>query len=211
VEAADLLGRSLGPVFPDPYVAALQFIEGHSPPEAVPEASEHALECLALFVGVVLFETGVAFSLIRNPGLDIYIEPFDLRGQGWVYQNIVRPLRHGHRPIAYVFTTNGSGDRGVGYEGVVADIRQGADGEVKALCLAEPSRFIYELRTAKLGRGRGRPEPDVHIYESEWVGGVVALEGANIRNIVIHNIEEAAVNDVVASSADDQNRSKNAR
>ncbi len=84
VEAGGLLGRVLGPVIPDPYVAALKLVEGPSELIAFPEAPEHALESLATFVCVVLFETVVAFSLVRNPGLDIYIEPFDLRGQGWV-------------------------------------------------------------------------------------------------------------------------------
>jgi hypothetical protein len=41
----------------------------------------------------------------------------------------------------------------------------------------------------------------VQIHESEWVGGVVALEASNIRNLVIHNIEEEAVNEVVEPGA----------
>jgi hypothetical protein len=198
VEAGDLLHWSFGPVFADPYIAALQFSVGKLAGSSATSSGE-ALTSLAAFVSVIVVESAVAFCLVTNPGLDIVAEPVDIRGQGWVYDNVVRPLQHGYTPIAYVLTNITADDRGVGYEGVVADIRQGADGEIKTLSLAAPSRFIYELRGAKSPKllSAGRKTPDMEIYDSEWIGGVIALEPATIRNVVIHIIKEQAADDVV--------------
>jgi len=203
VEAGSLLGWTIGPVMPDPYLTAFSFSLGQTFNGAEALSARDGLASLAVFTSAVAAETILAFAILRNAGLDIVIEPFDLRGQGWVYENVVRPLRHGYRPIAYVFTDSIHDDRGVGYEGVIADIRQGADGEIKALCLAEPSRFIYELRKAKARTlfSGGRKEPDVEIYDSEWLGGVIAIEPGRIRNIVIHNIRQEAADDVVEDPA----------
>lgn len=199
VEAGDLLNWTWGPLAPDPYLTVFNFSLGRMLDGGANLPPDQTLASFAMFIVAIVLETGFVVTLVRNPGLDIVIEPFDLRGQGWVYENVVRPLRHGYRPIAYVLTDSTHEGLGVGYEGVVADIRQGSDGEIKALCLAEPSRFVYELRKAKLGAlfVKGRAEPDVEIYDSEWLGGVIALEPARIRNIVIHNILEEAADDVV--------------
>lgn len=201
LEVYGLTGIDLGTIWPDPYLTAYEFTtQKAQTADSVKLTPDEALHSLALFIAVVFAEAVSVFVLIRNDGLDIVIGNTDLRTQGWVFQHIVQPMRHGFRPIAYVLTNITSGDRGIGYEGVVADIRQGPDGEVKVLCLAEPSRFVYELRDSK--PKRWLPEPDVEIYDSQWIGGVLNLEALTIRNIVIHTIPEDDADDVVGEDGD---------
>lgn len=199
IDAYDLWGIDLGPVIAPPYEAALTTFQAKVSPAAPPA---EVVRGLSEFLAIVVLEAGLVFFLVRNAGLDVLLEPFDLRAQGWVYQHVVRPLRHGFTPIAYVLTNLTADDRGVGYEGVVSEIRQGADGEVKVICLGEPSRFLYELRPAKRGGflRPGRPEPDVEIYDSEWIGGVLALEASAVQNIIIQLVDESDVEDVAEAS-----------
>lgn len=73
-----------------------------------------------------------------------------------------------------------------GYWGVVAELRQGGSGELRSISLADPHRFIY--RIAPHRPSEPRFEPELATYKREWIGGVVALDSAMIRNIVVHNI-----------------------
>lgn len=177
--------RPAGPLIENPYEMALAISLGGKP------ASSGSIEA---FLVLTLLECLLAWRLIASPGLDLVLDGFDVRSQGWVYQHVVRPLRHGYTPIAYVLTTTPSGEYGIGYEGIVADIRQGENGELKSISLAEPQRFAYQLIPASDQHPRRKPQLVTH--EREWVGGVVALDGSVVRNVVIHSVSQALVEEL---------------
>lgn len=175
----------VGEIMQNPYEMALALSVGTSKP---------ASGTIETFLIIILFECLLAWRLIGSNGLDIAMESSDVRSQGWVFQHIVRPLRHGYTPIAYVLTTASHGEYGIGYEGIVADIRQGENGELKSIGLAEPQRFIYQIVTDDPDKPRRKPRLATH--DREWVGGLVALDGSVIRNIVIHNVSNEIVDEV---------------
>jgi hypothetical protein len=177
--------RPVGPLIQNPYEMALAISLGGK------TATSGSIEA---FLVLTLFECLLAWRLIASPGLDLVLDGFDVRSQGWVYQHVVRPLRHGYTPIAYVLTATPSGEYGIGYEGIVADIRQGENGELKSISLAEPQRFAYQLVPASERHPRRKPQLVTH--EREWVGGVVALDGSVIRNVVIHTVSQDLIKQV---------------
>ena len=174
----------------NPYATAIGLALGRS------SVSPLALDGFLLAVGI---ESVAAAAVIASEGLPLALDGVDLRSQGWVFQHIVRPVQHGFRPIAYVLTLPVQGEYGIGYEGVVADIRQGGEGEVKLIGLAEPQRFIY--RVVPVDPAAPSSPPSFVTSDREWLGGVVALEAAVIRNIVVHNVPLSALADVEAESA----------
>jgi hypothetical protein len=180
------------PLLPNPYDTAVLTATGAARPTA---------ESISVFLAMILLECLLAWRLIASEGLDLALEGFDVRSQGWVFQNIVRPARHGYKPVAFVLTAPPQGEYGIGYEGVVADIRQGDNGELKSVSLADPQRFIYQVVSADAERPRLKPR--LEFYEREWVGGMVTLDAASVRNIVIHNIPADLVTDVEAAQADE--------
>ncbi|WP_447763415.1 hypothetical protein [Sphingopyxis panaciterrae] len=171
----------LGPLVANPYAMMIETWAGQRP----------GVMALAVFLGLILYECLIVWRLIASQGLDLVLESSDVRTQGWVFEHVVRPLRHGYTPIAYVLTSAVHGEYGVGYEGIVADIRQGDHGELRSISLAEPQRFVYQLVGTDEARPRRRPKLVTH--DREWVGGVVALDGAMIRNIVIQNVSQQLV------------------
>jgi hypothetical protein len=180
------------PLLPNPYNTAVLTATGAARPNA---------ESISVFLAIILLECLLAWRLIASEGLDLALEGFDVRSQGWVFQNIVRPARHGYKPIAFILTAPPQGEYGIGYEGVVADIRQGDNGELKSVSLADPQRFIYQIVPSDPGRPRLKPH--LELYEREWVGGMVTLDAGSVRNIVIHNIPADLVEDVEAVEADE--------
>lgn len=185
IELGSYLETPLGAIIDNPYEMVLAISSGAGKPSAEP---------IEAFLIVILLECVLAWRLISSRGLDIALDALDIRSQGWVFQHVVRPLRHGYTPIAYVLTTSSSGEYGIGYEGIVADIRQGDNGELKAISLAEPQRFIYQIVPADEKHPRLKPHLQTH--EREWVGGMVALDGAMIRNIVIHTVWQELVEEL---------------
>lgn len=185
IELGSYLNAPLGAIIDNPYEMALAVSIGTGKP------SSGSVEA---FLIITLLECLLAWRLIASRGLDIALDSLDIRSQGWVFQHVVRPLRHGYTPIAYVLTISSSGEYGIGYEGIVADIRQGENGELKAISLAEPQRFIYQIVTANEKYPRLKPHLQTH--EREWVGGMVALDGAMIRNIVIHTVWQELVEEL---------------
>lgn len=177
LELGGYLKTPFGEIIDNPYEMALAVSINAGKPSS---------EAVEAFLIITLLECLLAWRLVASRGLDIALDALDIRSQGWVFQHVVRPLRHGYTPIAYVLTTSPSGEYGIGYEGIVADIRQGENGELKAISLAEPQRFIYQIIPADEKHPRLKPHLQTH--EREWVGGVVALDGAVIRNIVIHTV-----------------------
>lgn len=168
----------------EPYQVLIGLMAGDGP---TPDAGD-----LVVVGGVVLLESIVMLRVVASKGLDIVMDGADLRSQGWIYQNIVRPKRNDYEILAYVLTTGANGEYGIGYQGSIAEIRTGHDGEIKTICLGEPEAFVYEIQTtietASRGRRRTPDGPRIRLYERRWLGGVVAIEGAKVLNIVVHNI-----------------------
>ena len=175
-------------LLPNPYDTAVSTATGAGRPTA---------GAIAAFLLIVLVECLFAARLMASEGLDLALEGVDLRSQGWIFQNIVRPARHRYKPIAFVLTAPPQGEYGIGYEGVIADVRQGDNGELKSVSLAEPQRFIYHVVPKSDAQPRLRPH--LEIYDREWVGGIVTLDAASVRNIVIHNISDDVVSEVEAA------------
>lgn len=153
-----------------------------------------------VFVLVTAFESLVSWMLAANKGLDIVLDAIDVRSQGWAFEHIVRPARHGYKPVAFVLTNSTHGDYGIGYKGVVGEVRQGDNGEMKLLTLADPQSFVYHVIT--VDDDGNKVEPKVEIHDGKWIGGVVLLESATIRNVVIHNIPADLLDQVKAASPD---------
>ena len=182
-----LPASATSPLIDNPYEAVLRMAR-----------SEEDIDpfSLAAFPMVSLFVTVLAWRLVASPGLDIVTANVDVRSQGWIFDHVVRPARHGYKPIAYVLTNPPQGEYGIGYEGVIADIRQGEGGELKVISLAEPQRFIY--RIAPIRAEEPRRPPSLSISGREWVGGVVALDASVIRNVVVHVVPADLITEVEA-------------
>ncbi len=154
-----------------------------------------------MFSLVLLAECIFAIRVAISPLLDLLLDGRDVRQQGWVYESVVRPRRNGYEPFAYVLTTPTNGAFGLGYRGLVVEIRQGSDGQLKTLSLNEPEVFVYELGAReKAQKSVQRPaEPRMKVHPSRWLGGVVAIEANLIRNVVIHNVKSSTLTDVEAA------------
>lgn len=141
------------------------------------------------FAGVVLLgEVLLVIALLADDGFDLATDGLDLGNQGWVYTHVVQPAQNGYRPIAYVLTTLREDGLGVGYRGVVADIRQSDRGETLAISLSEPARFLFELKAGKGKRLlREASDPRFVRHDEEDIGDVIALDARAIENIVVSN------------------------
>ena len=175
-------------ILPNPYDSMIALALGSAKPTA---------GTIFSFLIITLVECLFAWRLLASVGLDLIIDGVDVRSQGWVFQHIVRPARHGYKPIAYVLTGPAQGEYGLGYEGVIADIRQGDNGEVISISLAEPQRFVYYLMAARPDQPRF--EPKLVMQDREWIGGVVVLDKSVVRNIVVHNVPADLIQQVAAT------------
>lgn len=182
-----LPAASTSPLIDNPYEAALGLALGNKSLDPV---------SLAAFPAVSLIVTILAWRLVASPGLDIVTSNVDVRSQGWIFDHVVRPARHGYKPIAYVLTNPPQGEYGIGYEGVIADIRQAEGGELKVISLAEPQRFVYRIEPVPAEEPRRRPS--LSISGREWVGGIVALDASVIRNVVVHVVSADLITEVEA-------------
>lgn len=149
------------------------------------------------FAAIVAFEAVVAVSITSSPGLVLALHRFDVGNQGWVFQNIILPTRHGMKPIAFVLTNAQNGPAGLGYRGVVVEARQNADGELKGLTLASPDAFIYAVN-APDAYAQELP-PRISISGRRPLDGALTLEAAVIRNVLIQTVPDTVVDDIVAS------------
>lgn len=194
-------GRALPPLTPRPYETLWRLLSHGSRAQAVTsEAAAPDLHAVAVFALVLAAECVFALRVATSPLLDLLLDGRDMRQQGWVYQSVVRPRRNGYEPFAYVLTTPAHGAHGLGYRGLVVEIRQGADGQLKTVSLSEPEVFVYELGVRDTGlKSIRRPAaPRMKVHPSRWLGGVVAIEASLIRNIVIHNVRSSALRELEA-------------
>jgi hypothetical protein len=188
VEIGGLTSAST-PLWPDPYLVVFEVASQRIPAGSLDPS---LFSALAGFVVVVCIEAAAAFVFVGHEAVELVTDGLDLRSQGWGYQTIVRPIRHGYTPIAYVHTTSMIGDHGVGFSGVVADARQGSDGELKVLSLGRPYRFLFKVHPA----GPFRPAPEMEIFEEQWEGGTVVLEPSKIQSVIIHAVRADTIDDL---------------
>lgn len=169
-----------------PYPAIIRLLIAEHPAADTPAMAEFAV--------AVVVESLAAWRLVSSEGMDLALHDVDARGQGWVFEHIVRPHMNGYVPIAYVLTDATHEGMGIGYQGSVAEVRQGDDGKVISVALGGPQRFLYVLRPATRPSspfGNKADEAKVEITARQWLGGVVALDAAVIRNVIIHNLSYA--------------------
>lgn len=153
---------------------------------------------VAMVAAAILIEIGIVGAIVADDGFDLMLEGMDLNNQGWVYTYIMRPAQNDYRPLAYVLTSLQKEGLGIGFRGVVADIRQSERGETLALSLSAPERFLFELKAGHDGGvyGGEARDPTFIRYQDEPVGDVVSLDGKVIQNIVISNPRAKRLDDL---------------
>lgn len=187
-----------GPAVPNPVAAYYAAVTGGPALTGMTAIAVAALLALEVFA-VLAFVTGDTFELM--------IDRLDWNGQGWVFQHITRPAENGYAPIGHVFTTTMNDGFGVAFKGVVIDARQGSNGELVAITLARPERFLYEIgafptpsRFRSSWPAAEDGEPDLAtgftLHGKEYVGGVVQLDARVISNVVIHNIAQSLLDEI---------------
>ncbi len=184
------LSRSWG-VTTNPYEAAVQLAEG----------GKAGLGEIVGFLATVAAEAGLAVAIVMSRGFVLVAGGADLGNQGWLFQKIILPIRHGLQPVAYVLTVAQSDGTGLGYRGVIVEARQNADGELKGLTLNGVETYTYrvparqpdnadaaedDLADLRLSTSRRRP-----------LAGVLVLESSQIRNVLIVTIPDDVVSEIL--------------
>lgn len=146
---------------------------------------------------VIALEAFFAIAVSTSQGLVLALHRFDAGNQGWVFQNIILPTRHGMKPIAFVLTNAQNGPAGLAYRGVVVEARQSADGELKGLTLASPDAFIYAVNPPD--EAAKDQEARISLSARRPLEGTLTLEASAIRNVLVQTVPDALVDDIVAS------------
>ena len=157
------------------------------------------MDDLAAFSFLVLLEAFLVAHFVLNDGFDLVFDSTDLNGLGWVFHHYVRPSRHGYRPIGYALTTFQQNNLGIGYIGTIADVRHSEKGELLSLSLLNPDRFLFELKAAvpaKVPWGEPAKDPAFRTYGREPIGGIVALDGKVVANLLVKTVERAVLDDI---------------
>lgn len=183
------------PIFPNPISAMVQYADG----------GHLQMHELAMFSGLVLLESFLVANFVSHDGFDLMFDGADLNGQGWVYHHYVRPTQHGYRPVCHVLTTFQQNNLGIGYIGAIADIRHSEKGELLSLALLNPDRFLFELKPATPGKKWQEPpeNPKFDSYGREPIGGVVALDGKSVANVLVRTLDKALLDDIETETKDD--------
>lgn len=176
------------PIFANPITAMVQYADG----------GHLQMHELAMFSGLVLLESFLVANFVSNDGFDLMFDGADLNGQGWVYHHYVRPTQHGYRPACHVLTTFQQNNLGIGYIGAIADIRHSEKGELLSLALLNPDRFLFELKPGAPWKKWQEPreEPKFNSYGREPIGGIVALDGKSVANLLVRTIDKALLDDI---------------
>jgi hypothetical protein len=193
-----------GPVTANPITAFLDAITG----KPVPLASAIAI------AGTLILECSAVGSFMLSDAFALLSERQDFNGQGWVFEHVTRPAENGYTPVGHVYTATMSGKYGIAYKGPIIDLRQGDKGEILAIALARPERFLYELGSSddadvpkpkwSLRRKKVTPETASRVrhHEKDYAGGVVALDARVINNIVVHSIANSLLEAIAAEVPD---------
>lgn len=178
----------------NPYDTAVSLAEGGKP----------GLSEIMAFVIVVAIEAVFAMALVMSQGFALVAGHIDFGNQGWLFPSVVQPIRNGLQPVAYVLTTPQGDGSGLAYRGVVVEARQGADGELKGLTLNGVEAFAYRLPAALAPSTPPQPAaqialPDLNISTTtrRRLDGVLDLEAAQIRNVLITTVWEDTVDELL--------------
>lgn len=175
----------------NPYDTAVQLAEGGKP----------GLGEILAFVMTVAAEAVFAMALVMSRGFALVAAGVDFGNSGWLFPAVVVPIRNGLQPVAYVLTTPQGDGSGFAYRGVIVEARQGADGELKGLTLNSVEAFGYKLPATSPPAGTAAPGslPDLTISTSarRALEGVLDLEAAQIRNVLILTVGEDTVADLL--------------
>lgn len=183
------------PVIANPIAAMVQYADG----------GHLQMHELAMFSFLVLLESFLVAKFVSNDGFDLMFDGADLNGQGWVYHHYLRPTQHGYRPVCHVLTTFQQNNLGIGYIGAIADIRHSEKGELLSLALLNPDRFLFQLKPAvpaKKWKEFGE-EPKFDSYGREPIGGIVALDGKSVANLLVRTIDKALLDDIETETEND--------
>jgi len=159
-----------------------------------------------MFSGLVIAESMLVAKFVSHDGFDLAFDGTDLNGQGWVYHHYLRPSQHGYRPICHVLTTFQQNNLGIGYMGTIADIRLSEKGELLSIALLDPDRFLFQLKPAQPAkRSWGQPtiDPEFSSFGREQIGGIVALDGKSVANLVLRTLDKAVLDDIETETAQD--------
>lgn len=182
------------PIFANPIEAMVRYADG----------GHLQMHELAMFSGLVLLESMLVAKFVSNDGFDLVFDGTDLNGQGWVYHHYLRPSQHGYRPICHVLTTFEQNNLGIGYIGAIADIRHSEKGELLSVALLNPDRFLFQLKPTVPGTWRkAAEEPKFESYGRETIGGVVALDGKSVANLLVRTLDKALLDDIESQTEDD--------
>lgn len=187
------------PIFANPITAMVQYADG----------GHLQMHELAMFSGLVLLESFLVANFVSNDGFDLMFDGADLNGQGWVYHHYVRPTQHGYRPACHVLTTFQQNDLGIGYIGAIADIRHSEKGELLSLALLNPDRFLFQLKPGAPGekwKELGK-DPSFVSFGREPIGGIVALDGKSVANLLVRTLDKALLDDIETESEIDPDAS----
>jgi len=189
--------QRLGPPFENPYDAVTRLAQ---------EKKGASFAEILAFCAVVAAEGVLAAALVASRGLSIFLAGADLGNQGWVFQHIMRPTRFGLKPIAFVLTHPGGSAAGLAYRGVIVEARQSADGDLKGVTLADPEAFAYEVNTPETDQAD--TELRISTTTRRPLVGVLSIEAAQIRNILVQTIPDDVLDDIAgideAGVAEDQ-------
>jgi hypothetical protein len=183
------------PIFANPVAAMVQYADG----------GHLQIHELAMFSGLVLLESFLVANFVSNDSFDLIFDGADLNGQGWVYHHYVRPTQHGFRPACHVLTTFQQNDLGIGYIGAIADIRHSEKGELLSLALLNPDRFLFQLKPGAAGKKWKEPgeDPSFVSFGREPIGGIVALDGKSVANLLVRTLDKALLDDIETESETD--------
>lgn len=184
-ELGAFLGRPDLPPAPDnPYTSMARLAEGHK---------NVSLPSIIAFCVAVAGESGLVAAIATSQGAAVILADVDLANQGWVFRHVVRPTRSGMKPIAFVLTTPDGDGGGLAYRGVIIEARQGANGELAGITLANPDAFGY-----RVGPQIGAPQNPLRLSTTarRTLTGALNLEADMIRNVLVQFVPDDVIDDV---------------
>ncbi|KTE04047.1 hypothetical protein ATE67_20400 [Sphingopyxis sp. H050] len=189
------------PIPANPIAAMVQFADG----------GHLEMHELATFGGLMVLESLLVAKFVSGDGFDLVFDGIDLNGQGWVYHHYIRPTQHGFRPICHVLTTFQQNNLGIGYIGAIADIRHSEKGELLSLALLNPERFLFQLTPSAAAKWcKPSEDPKFDTYGRETIGGIVALDGKSVANLLVRTLDKAILDEIDTAPYGDEESEESA-
>lgn len=179
----------------NPYEAAVRLAEGE----------KATIWEIITFLAIVSIEAVFATAIVYSNGFSLVAGAVDFGNQGWLFQKVILPIRNGLQPVAYVLTTPQGDGSGIAYKGVVVEARQSNDGDLKGLTLTGVEAFGYRIPVHSHTEGGAEHLPALSISTTlrRRLEGVLVLEAAQIRNVLIETIAESTIDDLLEQLSND--------